>query len=64
MNSAFAACDKLSLRALDELVWSAAFLMRSVMQRGEVRVKLSLGEEIVGPLNFSGKPIQNGADHS
>ena len=51
VNSAFAACDKLTLRALDELVWSAAFLMRSVMQRGEVRVKLSSGEEIVGPLN-------------
>ena len=51
VNSAFAACDKLTLRALDELVWSAAFLMRSVMHRGEVRVKLSSGEEIVGPLN-------------
>ena len=51
MNGAFAACDKLTLRALDELVWSAAFLMRSVMQRGEVRVKLSSGGEVVGPLN-------------
>ena len=51
VNGAFAACDKLTLRALDELVWSATFLMRSVMQRGEVRVKLSSGEEVVGPLN-------------
>ena len=51
VNSAFAACDKLTLRALDELVWSAAFVMRSVMHRGEVRVKLSSGEEIIGPLN-------------
>ena len=51
VNGAFAACDKLTLRALDELVWSATFLMRSVMQRGEVRVKLSSGEEVIGPLN-------------
>ena len=51
VNGAFAACDKLTLRALDELVWSAALVMRSVMHRGEVRVKLSSGEEIVGPLN-------------
>ena len=51
VNGAFAACDKLTLRALDELVWSAAFIMRSVMQRGEVRVKLSSGKEIVGALN-------------
>ena len=51
VNGAFAASDKLTLRALDELVWSATFVMRSVMQRGEVRVKLASGKEIVGPLN-------------
>ena len=51
VNSAFAPCDKLTLRAIDEVVWTAAFIMRALICRGSVHVPLSTGEVISGPLH-------------
>ena len=45
-NSAFAAVDKLTLRAFDELVWSAAFVMRALVHKGSVEV-----QTVCGPLH-------------
>ncbi|CAE7465617.1 NaCP60E [Symbiodinium sp. CCMP2592] len=42
-NSAFAACDKLTLRAFDELVWCATYIMRVLVQKGTVHLVLSCG---------------------
>ena len=51
VNSAFAPCDKLTLRAIDEIVWTAAFIMRALICKGSVHVPLSTGEVISGPLH-------------
>ncbi|CAE7739579.1 unnamed protein product [Symbiodinium sp. CCMP2592] len=50
-NSAFAACDKLTLRAFDELVWCATYIMRVLVQKGAVHLVLSCGRVISGPLH-------------
>ncbi|CAE7236545.1 unnamed protein product [Symbiodinium sp. CCMP2592] len=50
-NSAFAACDKLTLRAFDELVWCATYIMRVLVQKGTVHLVLSCGRVISGPLH-------------
>ena len=51
VNSAFAPCDKLTLRAVDEIVWTACFLMRTLIGRKEVHVQLSSGGVLAGPLH-------------
>ncbi|CAE7635303.1 unnamed protein product [Symbiodinium sp. CCMP2592] len=50
-NSAFAACDKLTLRAFDELNWCATYIMRALVQKGAVHLVLSCGRVISGPLH-------------
>ncbi|CAE7242070.1 unnamed protein product [Symbiodinium sp. CCMP2592] len=50
-NSAFAACDKLTLRAFDELIWCATYIMRALVQKGSVHLVLSCGRVISGPLH-------------
>ena len=51
VNSAFAAYDKLTLRAFDEMIWTASFIMRAVVQKGTVNLTLSDGQVISGPLH-------------
>ncbi|CAE7406578.1 unnamed protein product [Symbiodinium sp. CCMP2592] len=61
VNSAFGAADKMTLRAFDELVWSASFIMRALLQKGCVEVILSDGQRIAGPLHDSWKASPDSA---
>ena len=56
VNSAFSYHDRISLRTLDQVVWSVSALVKMIRHRGEAYVKLSSGEELRGPLHksFSG----------
>ena len=50
-NSAYAAQEKVDLRALDHISWCGAALSSMAMRRGEARFRLSDGELLVGQVH-------------
>ena len=51
VNRAYAVSDKISLRALDELVWTALTLFRIFLTKGEVAIPLSSGQMLRFPVH-------------
>ena len=50
-NGAFGSVERIDLRALDEIVWSCACLIRILRMRGAVEIQLSSGELLQGELH-------------
>ncbi|CAE7942418.1 unnamed protein product, partial [Symbiodinium necroappetens] len=51
VNRAYAVSDKISLRALDELVWTALTLFKIFLSKGEVAIPLSDGRLLRFPVH-------------
>ena len=53
VNASFSYLDKLDLRAMDQIVWSAVAITKMANARGEACVRLSSGEVLRGPVHSS-----------
>ena len=51
LNLSFEYREKVSLQALDHVLWAATIILKHCRQRGEVRLRLSTGEELLGPVH-------------
>ena len=50
VNACFGCFEKVTLKALDELVWACALVFRVANAKGSVRLELGSGEVLEGPL--------------
>ena len=51
VNACFGCFEKVTLKALDELVWTCALVFRVARAKGSVRLELGSGEVLEGPLH-------------
>ena len=51
VNACFGCFEKVTLKALDELVWTCALVFRVAQAKGSVRLELGSGEVLEGPLH-------------
>ena len=51
VNACFGCFEKITLKALDELVWTCALVFRVAQAKGSVRLELGSGEVLEGPLH-------------
>lgn len=61
VNSSFAYFERVDLKALDEIIWTACLLTKFVLRKGYIDFELSDGERLAGPVNqiWSQLPADN-----